>query len=226
MIDEENSIPEEVVGLEYYFLPPDRMTRVDVALRALQGDLHLEFLLAVLRVTINDRPLSPTSRPTRGVLRKLLLALDEEDGEALIYESPYNDLGAGQRDADEDEERLTWWDFDLAEDLCEFSELRSVRIFLEFGSGTSTGRPANEAKALHEMLLQGLLGESRNYAIWGCADVRAPGQPWSPGKCGKAGGVWPAEKVSPWFRGVFWDDLLFVLNPAESTLTVFAVTSS
>ena len=37
--------------------------------------------------------------------------------------------------------------------------------------------------------------------------------------------LWPAEDVSPWFRGVFWDDLLFILSADESTLSVLALTS-
>jgi hypothetical protein len=37
--------------------------------------------------------------------------------------------------------------------------------------------------------------------------------------------VWPALEVSAWFHGVFWDDLLFVLNPEESTFVMLALTS-
>jgi hypothetical protein len=224
MTDEEQSIPEEVVGLEYYFLPPERLTKVDLALRALQADLHLEFMLAVLSVTVNDRRLAPGAPAGRPLLRKLLQTLDEASGELMLYESPYNDLGAGRRD--DHQERITWWDFDLAESLCEFQELRSVRAFLEFGSGTSTGRTAAEAQALHDFLLTGLVGDSSSYRIWGCTNVRAPGLPGGSPDCGAEGGIWPAEVVSPWFRGVFWDDLLFVLNPVESTLAVLAITSS
>lgn len=224
MTEDEQSIPEEVVGLEYFFLPPDRLTKVDLALRALQTDMHLEFMLAVLSVTINDRRLPANVRAGRPVLRKLLQTLDEASGELMLYESPYNDLGAGKRD--ELEERITWWDFDLAESLCEFTELRSVRAFLEFGSGTSAGRPATEAKALHDFLLQGLVGDSTTYGVWGCTNIRSPGVPAGSPDCRADGGIWPAEVVSPWFHGVFWDDLLFVLNPVESTLAVLAITSS
>lgn len=224
MIDEEKNVPEEVVGLEYFFLPPERLTKVDLALRALQSDMHLEFMLAVLSVTINDRRLAANRSVGRPVLRKLLQTLDEASGELMLYDSPYNDLGAGRRDGVE--ARHTWWDFDLAENLCEFQELRSVRAFLEFGSGTSTGRSAAEAKSLHDFLLEGLVGDSTSYTVWGCMNVRTPGVPVSKADCGKDGGVWPAEVVSPWFRGVFWDDLLFVLNPVESTLAVLAITSS
>src|SRR5690349_4357554 len=139
-MDDEPGIPEEIIGLEYFFLPPDRQTMVDLALRGLQADKHLEILLAVFAVTINDRPLSPTAPASRQALRKLLQALDAEDAEMMLYESPYNDLGAGRRD--EEEPRITWWDFDLADQLCQFKNLRSVRAFLEFGSGTAVGRPA------------------------------------------------------------------------------------
>jgi len=224
MTEEEQSIPEEVVGLEFFFLPPERLTKVDLALRALQADMHLEFMLSVLSVTINDRRLPPNVPGGRSLLRKLLQTLDEASGELMLYESPYNDLGAGRRD--DSEQRITWWDFDLAKSLCEFQELRSVRAFLEFGSGTSAGRTAAEAKTLHDLLLQGLVGESAAYTIWGCTNIRAPGLPLGSADCGEDGGIWPAEVVSPWFRGVFWDDLLFVLNPLESTLTILALTSS
>jgi hypothetical protein len=221
--DNEPGVPEEIIGLEYHFLPPERQTKIDLALRGLQADLHLEFMLAVLRVTINNRPLNGATPPTRALLRKLLQAMDTEDAEVMLYESPYNDLGAGRR---EEEPRITWWDFDIADELCEFQDLRSVRAFLEFGSGTSSGHPKSEAQALHDLLLQGLVGDSTNYAIWGCANVRTAGAPEPSANCGANGGLWPAEHVSPWFRGVFWDDLLFILNPPESTLSILAITSS
>lgn len=224
MIEEEQSIPEEVVGLEYFFLPPDRLTKVDLALRALQADRHLEFMLAVLSVTINDHRLPASGPASRSVLGKLLQTLDEANGELMLYESPYNDLGIGRRE--EFPERITWWDFDLAESLCEFPELHSVRAFLEFGSGTSTGRSATEAKALHDFLLQGLVGDSKSYAVWSCTNIRTPGVLPGSVDCGAGGGIWPAAGVSPWFRGVFWDDVLFVLNPQESTLSVLAITSA
>jgi hypothetical protein len=224
MTEEEQSVPEEVVGLEYFFLPPERLTKVDLALRALQSDMHLEFMLAVLSVTINDRRLPANRAAGRPVLRKLLQTLDEASGELMLYDSPYNDLGAGRHD--EIAERQTWWDFDLAERLCEFKELRSVRAFLEFGSGTSTGRSAAEARGLHDFLLTGLVGDSTSYVVWSCTNIRTPGVPVSKTDCGADGGIWPAEVVSPWFHGVFWDDLLFVLNPVESTLAVLAITSS
>jgi hypothetical protein len=224
MTEPEQSIPEEVVGLEYFFLPPDRLTQVELALRALQADRHLEFMLAVLSVTINDHRLPPQQPAGRATLRKLLQTLDEANGELMLYESPYNDLGAARRE--EFPERITWWDYDLADRLCEFPDLHSVRAFLEFGSGTSAGRSAVEAQALHDFLLHGLVGASTNYVVWGCTNIRTPGVPPSSKDCGAEGGIWPAEVVSPWFHGIFWDDLLFVLNPQESTLSILAITSS
>src|SRR3989442_14735798 len=112
---EEHSIPEETVGLSYHFLPPNRQAAVDHVLRVLQQDSRLEFLLAVLEVTINDRHLSSSTRPTRSLLKKLLQALDEEDGEGMVYGSPYNQLGRNDRMAGEP--RFEWWDFDLADRL-------------------------------------------------------------------------------------------------------------
>ncbi|MGV3722403.1 MAG: hypothetical protein ACO1SX_15960 [Actinomycetota bacterium] len=221
---EDPGFPEEIIGLEYFFVPPERQTKLDLALRALQADAHLEFLLTVFAVTINDRPLNPWAPPARDVLRKLLQALDAEHAELMLYESPYNDLGVGRRDDSED--RITWWDFDIAEQLCQFRDLRSVRAFLEYGSGTATGRPAADAQAMHDLLLQGLVGDSKSYGIWGCANVQTAGAPEPSEACGPDGGVWPAEDVSPWFKGVFWDDLLLVLNPMESTLSILAITSS
>jgi len=215
-------IPEEIIGLEYYFLPPERLRKVDLALRALQEDTHLDFLLAVFGVTLNDRPLNPWVPPGRDTLRKLLQAMDAEHAAGMLYDSPYNDLGSGRRD----EPRVTWWDFDIADQLCQFRDLRSVRAFLEYGSGTALGRPAAEAQALHDLLLLGLVGDATNHRIWGCANVQTQGAPEPSEACGSDGGVWPAEEVSPWFKGVFWDDLLLVLNPSESTLSILAVTSS
>ena len=61
------------------------------------------------------------------------------------------------------------------------------------------------------------------FAIWACANIQdLSGGSASP--CAPGEGVWPAADVSPWFRGVFWDDLLFLLNPPESTLTILALT--
>ena len=224
MTDEEASVPEEVVELRYYFLPLPRQTAVDSVLRALQADPLLEFLLAVFEVSVNDRHLSPTTPPSRGLLRKFLQALDEPDGVMMLYSSPYNDLG--MRPASEDEEpRLEFWNLEIADRLCEFRELHSVRAFLEHGTGSAAGRSAAEARALHDQLLGAIIGSSGSYSIWACTDVRSPGQPGT-AQCGPDEGVWPAEQVSPWFHGVFWDDLIFVLNPPESTLTVLALTSS
>lgn len=224
MTDEETSVPEEIVELSYFFLPHQRQTAIDSVLRALQADPHLEFLLAVFEVSLNDRHLSPSTPPSRGLLRKLLQALDEPDGVMLLYTSPYNDLGLHPA-AEEEERRLEFWDLEIADRLCEFGELRSVRAFLEHGTGSAAGRNAVEARALHDQLLGAIVGSSGSYSIWACTDVRSPGQ-GGPAPCGPSEGVWPAEQISPWFHGVFWDDLIFVLNPPESTLTVLALTSA
>jgi hypothetical protein len=220
---EEASIPEEIVELSYHFLPPQRQSEIDEALRALQEDTRLEFMLAVLEVRINDRGLSPTTPPSRSLLHKLLQALDEESGAVMLYTSPYNDLGAGR--GSEASERLEWWNFDLAPRLCRFQDLRSVRAFLEHGTGRARGRDREEAQRLHDRLLHGLVGDSTSYSIWGCSNVRTPGRQQADTEYGAGEGVWPAEEVSPWFHGVFWDDLLLILNPVESTLVVLALTS-
>jgi hypothetical protein len=213
-------IPEEIVGLSFHFLPPERLADLEEPLRALEEDAHLEFLLAVLHVTVNDRPLTPTAPPSAGLLRKLLQALDEADGGVLLYTSPYNDLAA--RNAPQ-EPRVELWSFDIAHGLCEFPDLHSVRAFLEHGSGTALGRPTAEAQRLHDRLLRGLVGDSRSYRIWSCSDVSAAGGSAPSAAC--EGKIWPAEDISPWFHGVFWDDLLLVVNPPESTLGVLALTS-
>jgi len=222
MTGDSGGIAEEIVELEYYFLPPDRQAEVDYVLRALQEHTRLEFLLAVFKITVNDRPLGLDARPTRALLNKLLQSLNEEDGITMLYTSPYNELGVPL----EGERRVEWWNFDLAEQLYRFPALQSVRAFLEHGTGTSPGRPAEEAQRLHDLLLHGLTGSSANYGIWGCTDVRsathAPAAPEAP----SGAAAWPAEDVSPWFHGVFWDDLVFILNPAESTLAVLALTDA
>ncbi len=220
-MNEEISIPEEIVGLDYHFLPLDRQSAIDEALRALQRDSRLEFLLAVFHVTINGRPLSPGTRPTRSLLNKLLQALDQEEGAEMLYGSPYNDLGARRG-----EMRLEWWDFDLAEVLLETRGLRSVKAFLRYGTGQAPGRSAEEAKRLHDRLLRGLVGTSRTTAVWSCTKLRLFTPDERLGSSERIrDGIWPADGVSPWFHGVFWDDLIFVLNTAESTLCVLAITS-
>jgi hypothetical protein len=218
----ENSISEEVVGLDYHFLPAERLEAVTEVLRALQEDFRLEFMLAVFDVTINERRVSSTMPPSRTFLRKLLQALDEEDGAAMLYTSPYNELGMER--GREREARVEWWDFDLADRLCQFDELRSIRAFLEHGTGATRGRPAGEAQRLHDRLRYGLVGDAPEVGIWGCSDIRTPDAGLR-SSCGSGEGMWPATEVSSWFHGVFWDDLVFVLNPAESTLSVLAITS-
>jgi hypothetical protein len=148
--------------------------------------------------------------------------MDHPDGVSMLYTSPYNDLGERRPDR---EPRVEWWDFDLADKLCSFPNLRSVWAFLQHGTGVTQGRSPHDAQRLHDTLLHGLVGDSPAYAIWGCTDIQMPGAgvPISP--CA-GGGLWPAGEVSNWFHGVFWDDLLFILNPPESTLTVLAITSS
>ncbi len=217
---EEVSFPEEVIGLEYHFLPFDRQAEVDAVLRALQADSQFEFMLAVLYVTVNGRPLRAESRPSRHLIHKLLQALDNEDGAGMLYASPYNQLGQESRVIDDP--RLEWWDFDLAERLRELPDLNSIRAFLEYGTGQSMGRPRDQASTLHDHLIHGLTGVSKKCSIWGCARINTfDGPPTDPDE----EGVWPADGVSPWFHGVFWDDLLFILNPTESTLTILAITS-
>lgn len=217
------SIPEEIIELTYSFLPPARQAEVDGAVRALQEDARLEFLLAVLEVKINDRRLSPQLPPGRPLLKKLLQALDEEEGAMMLYSSPYNHLGRTDRpDADP---RLEWWDFDIGDQLHRFPDLRSIRAFLEHGTGFALGRPPAEAQQLHDQLLHGLVDDCEGYAIWACSDVRTAGQ-LGTRTSDPDRGVWPATDISPWFHGVFWDDVIFILNPAESTLVVFALTSS
>ena len=214
------SIAEETVELSHHFLPPERLVQVEAVLGALAEDPHLEFLLAVLDVTINDSRLPPNLPPTRFVLHKLLQALDEADGEMLLYESPYNQL-AGR---DPEEIRVEPWNFDLAPVLLEFKRLQSVRAFLEHGTGKGHGRGPQDAQGLHDTLLAALVGDSTNFAVYGCANVRTMSaeerEHVSPEE-----GLWPAESVSSWYHGVFWDDLLFVLNPPESTLSILALTS-
>lgn len=224
MTDEEGGIAEETVEMSFHFLPAGRQKEVDDAIRALQEDGRLEFMLGVLEVRINDRPLSPSSPASPVLLRKLLQALDQEDGAMLLYGSPYNQLGNIDRTGDEP--RVEWWNFDLGDRLVCFEDLRSIRAFLEHGTGSSYGRPREEARRLHDRLLHGLIGDSKGYRIWGCSIIQTPGQGGKPASVGADQGIWPAEDVSPWFHGVFWDDLLFVLNPAESTLIVIAITSS
>lgn len=227
---DERSIPEEILGLAYHYLPPQRQAEVSAVLQALQEDAHLEFLLTVLDVTVNDRPLNPATPPSRSLLKKLLQALDAESGEYMLYHSPYNQLGLGERA--QNEHRIEWWDFDIGEYLYRFPDLRSVLAFLEHGSGNAPGRAAAEAQALHDRLLTALIGrdgspgEIANFGIWSCLDVRTPGASRPPLETPEIEErLWPAEDVSPWFHGVFWDDLLLLLNPPESTLTVLALTS-
>ena len=224
MQSEEKTIPEEILGLSYHYLSSERQAEVSRVLQALQEDAHLEFLLAVFDVTINDRPLRRNVRPGRATLGKLLQALDEEAGAEMLYASPYNHLGHGERVPEEP--RIEWWDFDLAEFLYEFADLRSLLAFLEHGTGLGTGRPAQNARELHDRLLKALVGDSKLYTVWSCVNVQTSGDqgvlralPETEDR------VWPAEDVSPWFHGVFWDDLIFILNPEESTLTVLAITS-
>lgn len=221
LTDSEDAHPEEIVGLGFHFLPPDRQAEVDLVLRALQEDSRFEFMLAVFDVSFHDRPLGRAALPTRSLLRKLLQALDQPDGVSMLYTSPYNDLG--ERRADHPP-RVEWWDFDLADRLCSFSNLRSVWAFLQHGTGVKQGRQTRDAQHLHDTLLHGLVGNSPSFAVWGCADIQLPGT------CGAtrpsdAGGVWPATEVSNWFHGVFWDDVLFIINPPESTFIVLAMTS-
>jgi hypothetical protein len=218
----EEAIPEEIVGLTYHFLPPERQAEVEETLGALCDDLHLEFLLAVFEVTINDRPLPASAAPTRALLNKLLQALDGPDGISMLYESPYNGLGGC---APQSAARVEWWNFDLAQSLLEFPDLRSLRAFLEHGTGGGHGRSAVRAQELHEGLLHGLIGDTMGCGIWSCCDVRVPGEERrAPGR-GMGEEIWPAQDVSPWFYGVFWDDLIVLLNPVESTLTLLALTS-
>jgi hypothetical protein len=217
----DHSIPEEIVDLEFHFLSPERQAEVDFVLRALQEDARLEFMLAVLEVRINDRRLTPATVPSRALLKKLLQALDEESGVMMLYTSPYNQLGEDRGTV----ARVEWWNLDLGDSLLPFPDLRSLRAFLECGTGTARGRSPGEATALHDMLLHALVGETRSYGIWGCSDVRTAGTAAAVGSGGPGESIWPAADVSPWFHGVFWDDLLFVLNPAESTLSALAVTS-
>lgn len=217
----EDIIPEETVGLSYHFLPPDRQAEIDAVLRVLEEDPRLEFLLVVLAVTINDRPLSASTPPSRGLLRKLLSALDAGDGEMMLYASPYNGLGREQEQKGE-LPRIEEWNFDLADRLRELPNLRSVRAFLEHGTGFARHRPPEIARQLHDRLLHALLGGTPRFAVWGCTDVRTGRQP---ARAEAPPGLWPADDVSPWFHGVFWDDMLFILNPAESTLTLLALTS-
>jgi hypothetical protein len=218
MTSDDHSIPEEIVGLSFHFLPPERQAQVDEALRALQQDPRLEFMLAVLTVTLHDRPLAPATAPSPGLLSKLLQALEESEGAVMLYSSPYNELGSR-----EFAPRLDWWNFDLGESLYRFPDLHSIRAFLEHGTGNGRGRGPAEAQRLHDLLLRGLIGDSTNFAVWSCSNVRTPGgsDPTADGDTG----VWPADDVSPWFHGVFWDDLLFILNPQESTLSILAITS-
>jgi hypothetical protein len=215
-----DSIPEEVIELSYHYLPPARLAEVDAVLKALQDRTALEFLLAIFEVQWNGRALSAATPPGRSVLNKLLQALDQEEGMDLLYSSPYNDLGR----PDKPPLRHEWWNFDLADQLCTFQDLRSIRIFLEYGTGTSPGHSAEAARLLHDRLLRALVGDSKNYGIWACADIRGVAGDRPAMSCGEGEGVWPASEVSPWFRGVFWDDLVFLLNPPESTLTVLAIT--
>jgi hypothetical protein len=219
----EETIPEEVVGLNYHFLPPDRQSEVEQALEALCDDTHLEFLLAVFDVTINDRPLPRTAPASRTLLNKLLQALDGPEGISMLYESPYNELTCGAEM--EREARIEWWNFDLAQSLLEFSDLRSVRAFLQHGTSGGRERSPARAQELHDLLLRGLVGDETGHAIWSCSDIRVPGEERRvPGR-GSGEEVWPAQDVSPWFYGVFWDDLIVILSPAESTLTLLALTS-
>lgn len=222
MTDSEGGIAEETVEMNFHFLPAERQAEVDEVIRALQEDGRLEFMLGVLEIRINDRRLSPSTSASGALLRKLLQALDQEDGAMLLYTSPYNQLGQSGRS--DEEPRIEWWDFELGDRLVRFEDLRSVRAFLEHGTGSSYGRPREEARRLHDRLLHGLAGDSTGYAIWGCSNIQTPGE----NRMGvsPSAGIWPAEDVSPWFHGVFWDDLIFILNPAESTLVVLAITSS
>lgn len=224
MQSEEKTIPEEILGLSYHYLSSERQAEVSRVLQALQEDAHLEFLLAIFDVTINDRPLRPGVRPSRVTLAKLLQALDEEAGAEMLYASPYNQLGHGERVPEEP--RIEWWDFDIAEFLYEFADLRSLLAFLEHGTGLGVGRSAQNARELHNRLLKALVGDSKHFTVWSCVNVETPGvkgvlrsDPETDDR------LWPAEDVSPWFHGVFWDDLIFVLNPEESTLAVLAITS-
>lgn len=224
MQTDEKTISEEILGLSYHYLSPERQAEVSRVLQALQEDAHLEFLLAIFDVTVNDRPLSPGVRPSRVVLGKLLQALDEEAGVEMLYASPYNHLGLGERV--QDEQRIEWWDFDIADYLYEFVDLRTILAFLEHGTGSGVGRSAENARALHDRLLKALVGNSRLFSVWSCLYVETPGVKGKPRAMPETDErLWPSEDVSPWFHGVFWDDLIFVLNPEESTLTVMAITS-
>lgn len=213
-------IAEEIVELSHRFLPPTRLVAVETVLRALCEDRNLEYLLAILDVTLNECRLPPAAPPDRLLLHKLLQALDEAHGEFLLYESPYNELVGMPAE----ELRVTEWSFDLAPVLCEFKRLQSVRAFLEHGTGLGEGRSRRDAQVLHDELLQALVGVSTNYAIYGCANIRTMSVE-DRGQVADCDGIWPAAGVSSWFHGVFWDDLIFILNPPESTLVVLALTS-
>ncbi|MFN3649827.1 MAG: hypothetical protein ACK47B_09605 [Armatimonadota bacterium] len=229
MQDEGHPITDEVIELSFHFLPPARQGEVDSVIRALQADPQFEFMLTVLEIEVNGRRLSPETPPSQALMRKLLEALDEEDGEVMLYGSPYNQLGDPARaELNEELQRIEWWSFEVADRLCRFPELRSLRMFLEHGTGRGAGRSAQEARELHDRLLHGLVGDSQSFGIWGCTNVRGFDPPRDPAAEPEQSscGLWPAADVSPWFHGVFWDDLLFVLNPPESTLAVLAITSN
>lgn len=216
-------VAEETITLEYHFVGPERQAALDRVLRQLQEGTNLRFLLAILEVRINDRTLSPNHAPTRALLRKLLAAMGASGGEQMLFFSPYNNLGLHP---EADEEPVVYpWDFDLADELHEFSDLRSLRVFLETGTAYSRGVGRQKAQELHDAFWQALTGGGENARVWGCLDIVMPGTPQPP-KTGQSEGVWPADDVSDWFDGVFWDDCLFIINPQESTFSILALSDA
>ena len=220
---EDEGVAEETLTLEYYFVGPERQATLDRVIRQLQEGTNLRFMLAILEVRINERTLNPNQTPTRALLRKLLAAMGASGGEHMLFFSPYNSLG---RHPEEDEEREVYpWNFDLSEELHEFSALRSLRAFLESGTAYSRGVGRQKAQELHDAFWRALTGGGEHARVWGCLDIVTPGTPQPP-KTGQSEGLWPADDVSEWFDGVFWDDCLFVINPHESTFSVLALSDA
>lgn len=222
------SISEEVIGLSYHYLTADRQAEIDTVIRVLQEDQRFDFLLAIFAVTINDRPLAPETRPTRALLKKILAALEGDLGPTMLYSSPYNELGDPTHPR---QSRVDYWDLDIADYVHQFRDLQTVRAFLRHGTGrclVPAGRSPEDARLLHDMFFRALTGrdpDSRGArcGIWGCCNIQGePGDNPIEG----AMGLWPAEQVSGWYYGVFWDDLIAILNPSESTLILLALTSA
>jgi hypothetical protein len=117
------------------------------------------------------------------------------------------------------------WDFSKFPFREPVDTLRGVHRVLKTGGAYTQGIGEEEASRSEERLRRGLQKDSASLLIFCASNEDFRGEDVS-NAFGVPEDLFELDKVSPWFEGIAWDGLMFILDPQHSVLNVIAYTDT